>query len=194
MIQHHLDKSLLPPPRSFFERELGRLSRADRKGWCKCNCPFHQSKSKKSFNVNLQHGGWVCFGCGMRGGDLVSFVMQRDRVPFRRACERLGAWRDVSTADRERIAREQRDREQKRLDADERAAEEKRNRIAARDLLHSLERTQDKVSRELARLERESPGVESKVKDQLLISLVMLCDQVRDAESDYRLLAGLAQP
>jgi DNA primase len=194
-IVSHFDRSALPPAGTFYRSELGELSRPDRKGWAKpkAGCPFHNSKSKKSFSINVQHGGYFCFGCSAKGGDVVSFVMQRDSVDFRRAAERLGAWKNLDADDRKRIAREQADREEMRARTARLQAEKHDDLIAARELLHTLERTQDTVSRELARLERQSPGVESKAKDQILISLVMLVDQVRDADQDYRRLAGLAQ-
>lgn len=43
-------------------------------------CPFHNEKSA-SFHVVPERGLWKCFGCG-RGGDVFSFVQQRDHVEF----------------------------------------------------------------------------------------------------------------
>lgn len=78
------DRSSLPPARSFYERELGELRRSDRKGWArpKRGCPFHASKSKSSFFVNLDSGGFYCFGCGAKGGDVLAFVRLRDGLSF----------------------------------------------------------------------------------------------------------------
>lgn len=50
-------------------------------------CPFHPEKTP-SFNVNRERGLWYCFGCGI-GGDLVSFVMKIENIPFPEARERL---------------------------------------------------------------------------------------------------------
>ena len=66
------DRAALPPPRTFYERELGRLSRLSR-GWARGNCPFHKSKSGLSFSVHLDSGGFYCFGSGVKGGDLLAF-------------------------------------------------------------------------------------------------------------------------
>src|SRR5439155_10460673 len=107
-------RELLPPARSFYERELGKLSRPSR-GWARGRCPFHESKSGFSFSVNLDSGGFYCFGCNAKGGDVVDFVKLRDRVDFRRAAQFLGAWReeDFSEAERCELQRQKSEREQR---------------------------------------------------------------------------------
>lgn len=46
-------------------------------------CPFHQEKSP-SFTVSPQKGLYHCFGC-VRGGDAISFVMEKENLPFTEA-------------------------------------------------------------------------------------------------------------
>ena len=87
-----LYRELRPLPKAFYERELGTLSRPDRNGWCKGNCPFHTSKSRTSFSVNVNSGSFHCFGCGVHGGDVIAFAMQRDGLNFKEACCYLGCW------------------------------------------------------------------------------------------------------
>ncbi|MFZ5851540.1 MAG: DNA primase [Actinomycetota bacterium] len=52
-------------------------------------CPFHEEKSP-SFHVTPARGMFHCFGCG-EGGDVISFVMKADHLPFAEAVERLAA-------------------------------------------------------------------------------------------------------
>jgi CHC2-type zinc finger protein len=98
-------KDLLPQPRTFYERELGEFRRQDSHGWAKpkAGCPFHPSKSKQSFSVNLRTGGFYCFGCQAKGGDIVAYVMKRDGLGFIDAAKALGAWDDAGGITRHRF-------------------------------------------------------------------------------------------
>ncbi len=50
-------------------------------------CPFHNEKTP-SFNVLEDKGIFKCFGCG-KGGDVFSFVMQMEALPFPEALRKL---------------------------------------------------------------------------------------------------------
>lgn len=50
-------------------------------------CPFHHEKTP-SFSVNAERNLYYCFGC-KAGGNVVSFVMEMEKVPFREAAERI---------------------------------------------------------------------------------------------------------
>jgi len=53
----------------------------------KGKCPFHKDDTP-SFVVNAEKGLWHCFGCG-EGGDIVSFLMKIEKIPFVEAASRL---------------------------------------------------------------------------------------------------------
>ncbi len=50
-------------------------------------CPFHGEKTP-SFHVHPDRGFYKCFGCG-KGGDAISFLMERENLPFPEAARML---------------------------------------------------------------------------------------------------------
>ncbi|MCL2673359.1 MAG: DNA primase [Alphaproteobacteria bacterium] len=52
-------------------------------------CPFHSEKTP-SFTVNEDKGFYHCFGCQAHG-DVIRFMMERERMPFPEAVEKLAA-------------------------------------------------------------------------------------------------------
>jgi hypothetical protein len=174
MSPSRFDPSALPPARSFYEKELGRLRRPSR-GWARANCPFHESKSRISFCVNLESGGFYCFGCETKGGDVVDFLRLRYKLDFKAAAQELGAWRGETTPAESNSLRS-RHQERARLRADEAAQAEsaRRERIEARDHLHAVATLYDEAQAE---------------HDWL--SMSELLPRVRQAEEQYWQLAGL---
>jgi DNA primase len=80
-------------------------------------CPFHTEKTP-SFNVNPVKGIYHCFGCGV-GGDVVSFVMRMEGLPFPEAVRFLARRVGVVIPDRPLTSTEKR-------------------RVDERELLHEL--------------------------------------------------------
>ena len=183
-------KELLPPAASFYTRELGRISRPSR-GWAQGRCPFHDSKSGKSFSVNLDNGGFYCHGCQAKGGDIVAFVMKRDRLDFKRAAMALGAWDDRSITSAAEIRKIQRDRDQYRAKQAAKEEQARQERIAACDWLHLLEQVYRHANERLcevrkARVEK-FPG-ECQMLWEILSDAL---PQIRSAAAEYSRLAGV---
>ena len=67
---------------------IGDFVRLERKGRNYSGlCPFHDEKTP-SFMVSPERGTWHCFGCG-KGGDVFSFVMEKEGLSFPEALEYL---------------------------------------------------------------------------------------------------------
>ena len=187
--RHHFDRALLPPPDSFYLRELGNLSRPSR-NWAKADCPFHSSNSHKSLHVNFKHGGYYCFGCGAKG-DMVTFMRQRYDLGFKEACQSLGAWSESGLASRE-FHRLQRERERQQVERAEKAEAERQKCITACGRLHQLEQRYDYWNQRLIDLRKETDfNMESQDADTIVMFLSDCLDEIRNAESEYMRLCGL---
>lgn len=77
------------------EQELVRTKKSGK--WMEGGiCPFHNDKKPGSFYVSLQSGGYQCYSCGAKGGDIIAFTMAKYGLPFREALEKLSKeWRVV---------------------------------------------------------------------------------------------------
>jgi hypothetical protein len=169
-------RELLPPPSSLF----GRLTRPNGKGWAMGNCCFHKSKSHRSFSVNVDTGAWHCFGCGAHGGDVVSFIMQRDRIDFPNACKLLGAWKDIDDNERRRLAAESARQQQERERALQMNEAEHRLRMGYRSEIHVLEGARRDATVRLGNPEGSPEGWD-------LLTLIQ--DELRQALASYYLLS-----
>lgn len=82
------DRDRLPDPAAYFESE--GLAVQGRGKWRTTRCDFHDGSD--SMRVNVESGAWVCMSCGVKGGDVLAYAMQRRGVGFVDAARALGAW------------------------------------------------------------------------------------------------------
>jgi DNA primase len=76
-------------PIDFYNYELPGAS-LKRYGWNDGGlCPFHGDNQPGSFRINTDNGGFVCYACGTKGGDILAFTMQLHGLCFREALEKL---------------------------------------------------------------------------------------------------------
>jgi hypothetical protein len=80
----------LPDPVAYFEAQGLKLD--GRGKWRTTRCDFHDGSD--SMRINTASGGWVCMSCGAKGGDLLSFHMQRHGLDFIDAAKGLGYWQE----------------------------------------------------------------------------------------------------
>jgi hypothetical protein len=79
----------LPHPAEYYRKHLDKLHvRGD---WADARCPLHQDNNP-SLSVNLDHGGYLCRGCGAKGGDMLAFHMRFKNMDFVSAARDLNAW------------------------------------------------------------------------------------------------------
>jgi hypothetical protein len=182
-------RELLPPALSFWEGEFGSLGRGG-KSWRRVLCPFHRDHHP-SLSVNAESGGFYCFACGAKGGDLVAYVMLRDGVDFKAAAQMLGAWRQARDTPQERLEwiGQERKRDRIRLAADRLECAERELRLRIRSELHSLERVQSEI---LGRLQALNRGAQENTLDEAEVCwnvLSLLVDEIRELVAAFYLVA-----
>jgi hypothetical protein len=185
----NFDRSLLPPPASFYAANVEKFrARGDRATGL---CPFHKDKHP-SLSIDLERGLWHCFTCDM-GGDVIRFIETRDRLSFKEAAKSVGAWRSegMSESERRRLGRERKKREREQAEKQAQKESERVQLIEARDYLHTLEHAYDEsVARrsELRRGAGEDFANETETQWDILASGL---EAIRKAESHYLEVAGL---
>jgi DNA primase len=77
-------------PADFYQYELPDMPSKNKGGWRDGGlCPFHADNHAGSFRVNMDTGGYCCFSCNAKGGDVVAFTMQREGLTFPNALKQL---------------------------------------------------------------------------------------------------------
>ena len=114
-------------------------------------CPFHDEKTP-SFNVNAGLGFYKCFGCGV-GGDLISFVQEKENLTFVETVEVLARRAGVEITYEEGGAapRQQSSERQKLIDAHASAALFERRRTDDARCAHLNQRRAFGVGHEAGR-------------------------------------------
>lgn len=82
----------LPEPADYFREQGLRLIGGG--AWKSARCPFHNDKMP-SLRVRIETGAFRCMVCGIRGGDVLAFHMQRHGLRFIDAARALGAWEEA---------------------------------------------------------------------------------------------------
>jgi CHC2 zinc finger len=187
--QQYFSRSQLPVPSNFYSAELGKLTRPSR-GWVRGNCPFHESKSRTSFSINLDSGAFHCFGCGVHGGDVISFVRHRYSLDFKGALRYLRVDSTITwAAESVRALRQERERRQAEEAVVE--ADRLRQRIDVRNWLHLLDRISDQANERLCELRQGAPERFAGEEECLWGILADSLPQIREAEQEYFTLAGV---
>lgn len=52
-------------------------------------CPFHDDRRLGSFYINTETGGFICYSCGNKGGDIIAFIEKKYQIPFKEAVQKL---------------------------------------------------------------------------------------------------------
>ncbi|HXY08976.1 MAG TPA: CHC2 zinc finger domain-containing protein [Terriglobales bacterium] len=128
---------MLPPAEQFFRSNTQRFRRHGSRA--RAVCPFHPRAEHQNFSIDLDRGLYKCFVCGA-SGDIVKFIMDRDRVDFRVAARQLGPLAPIDSGQAETFRTEQRRLERIDLAADKLAQSERVLRLECRDRIHYCDR------------------------------------------------------
>ena len=85
------DRTRLPTPAFYYSKQFKNLK--IKSEWVNVKCCFHDDKTP-SLSINLIDGYFRCFGCGVKGGDVLAFHRLRYGLNFADAVTELGAWHE----------------------------------------------------------------------------------------------------
>ncbi len=78
----------LPTPVIYYQQQFPTIRQTDQH-WISVQCCFHEDR-QPSLRLNLKNGSFRCFGCGVRGGNVLSFHCQRYQLSFSETLLALG--------------------------------------------------------------------------------------------------------
>ena len=85
----------LPNPRGYYATQFPSMKfHHSSPRWNSVLCCFHDEVSP-SLRINLDSGGFICFGCGVKGGDIVAFHQRCYGLSFVQAVNFFDAWGDA---------------------------------------------------------------------------------------------------
>ena len=102
MAATRFNRARYPDPVAYYEKIFGRL-RFDSAGWAQVHCCFHGPDREESLSLN-RNGGFNCFACGAKGGDIVEFEHLRTGRDRRAIAQGWGAWEGTPIVEPERPA------------------------------------------------------------------------------------------
>ena len=91
MAATYFDRAKFPDPVAHFEKIFGRRLRFNPAGWAQVSCIFHSPDREPSLSLH-RDGGFSCFACGARGGDIIEFEHLRTGRDRRTIAQDWGAW------------------------------------------------------------------------------------------------------
>ena len=59
-------------------------------------CPIHNGTNDKQFVVNIRNNTWCCFGDCRKGGSILEFVAELEKITIREAAVRIASWFPLS--------------------------------------------------------------------------------------------------
>lgn len=84
--QRDFYRKYIPTPIAYYKKQFKSITEG--REWVSVNCVFHQD-SNPSLSINLKSGGFICHGCGVKGGDIIEFHRQRYHLDFKDTVEQL---------------------------------------------------------------------------------------------------------
>ena len=81
-------KEQLPTPRNYYTASFPTITFTSSLHWHLICCCFHDENTP-SLSLNFTHGGFNCFACNARGGDVVAFHRLRYGLDFKEAMRQL---------------------------------------------------------------------------------------------------------
>ena len=94
--------SRLPNAVAYYEKHFGRLH-FNVAGWAQVHCVFHGPDREPSLSLH-RDGGFKCFACDARGGDIIEFAHKLTGRDRRAIAQGWGAWSGTPIIERERPA------------------------------------------------------------------------------------------